>query len=606
MAENTTAGIGGQISINIDGRDLKVPFNMTILDAARANGIRIPTLCYHEDLCVSGSCRLCVVEIEGQRNLQAACAYPITQTMKIKTTSPRVRRARKNIIELLLGEHFGDCYTCKRNKNCELQSLAAEYGVTEYTFGKEEGPFFEILGDGPVVRDMNKCVRCYRCVRTCQVFQEVSALGKINRGDDTYIGSFMDLPLLEGLCVACGQCINRCPTGALTEHDQTDEVWAAIDDPTKHVVIQTAPAPRAGIAEAFGIPAGTAVTKKMNTAMKLMGFNKVFDTNFTADLTILEEGTELLLRLKAALVDGNKDVKLPQITSCSPGWIKFAEQVSPKLLDHISSCKSPQQMFGAIIKTYYADLAKIDPKDIVSVSLMPCTAKKFECERPEMCDSGYQDVDYVLTSRELAKMIKESGVDLLGCPDSEFDDPVGLGSGTGIIFGATGGVMEAAIRTAYEIVTGTEVPFENLEIKPIRGMDGIRTAELPITKAVADWKFLEGATLKVMVVHGLANARKILEQLAAGELSDYHFIEVMCCPGGCLGGGGQPIPTNPTIRKARSAAIYQEDRDMPIRKSHLNPIVDKIYKEFLTEGPCGHKSHKLLHTHYKKRGTQIV
>ncbi len=605
MSENTTADIGGQISITIDGRELKVPFNTTILKAAKDAGIRIPTLCYHEDLCISGSCRLCVVEIEGQRTLQASCAYPITQSINVRTVSPAIRRARKHILELLLSEHYGDCYTCKRNGNCELQSLCAEYGIDSYTFGHDSEPMFEINSEGPIVRDMNKCVRCYRCVRTCQQMQSVYALGKIGRGNDTEIGTFFDMPLLESLCVACGQCVNRCPTGALTERDDTAKVWAAIDDPTKHVVIQTAPAPRVGIAEAFGIAPGTAITKKLNTALKLMGFDKAFDTNFTADLTIMEEGTELLLRLKAALVD-KKEVSLPQITSCSPGWIKFVEQVNPDLLSHISSCKSPQQMFGAVIKTYYSELAKIDPKDIVSVSLMPCTAKKYECERPEMCDSGYQDVDYVVTSRELSRMIKEAGIDLLGCGESDFDDPIGLGSGAGIIFGATGGVMEAAIRTAYEIVSGEEVPFEGLDIVPVRGMDGVRTAELPIAKATDDWKFLEGATLKVMVAHGLSNARKVLEMLDAGELSDYHFIEIMACPGGCLGGGGQPIPTSAAIREARAQAIYAEDHIMEYRKSHENPVITKIYDEFLKDGPCGHKSHKLLHTSYTKRGVKVV
>ncbi len=604
--ENTVEeAIGGHISISIDGIEVKVAPETTILEAARQIGVQIPTLCYHKDLCLAGVCRICVVEVEGQRTLQTACTYPVTQPIKIRTWSPEIRRARKNVLDLLLSEHYGECYTCRRNNNCELQSLAAEYGVDTFTFGHMETPAHPVVADGPIVRDMNKCIGCFRCVRTCQELQNVGALGVHGRGNEVRITTFMEKPLLDALCVACGQCINRCPTAALSERDETDEIWAAIEDPRKHVVIQTAPAPRAAIGESFGMAPGTAVTKKLNTAMHRAGFDKVFDTNFTADLTIMEEGTELLLRLKKALVDGEK-VALPQLTSCSPGWIKFMEQVAPDRLDHLSSCKSPQQMFGAIIKTYYAEKHNIDPQDIVSISLMPCTAKKFEASRPEMADSGLKDVDYALTTRELAKMIKEAGIDLPQLPDSEFDDPLGLGSGAGIIFGATGGVMEAAIRTAYEIVTGEEVPFDRLRVTPVRGMEGIRSAELTIPKAKDDWKFLEGATLKVMVAHGLINARKVMEMLQAGELDDYHFIELMCCPGGCLGGGGQPIPTDPAIREARARAIYEEDENMPLRKSHENPVVARIYEEFLTDGPCGHKSHHLLHTHYTRRGTRLV
>ena len=375
--------------------------------------------------------------------------------------------------------------------------------------------------------------------------------------------------------------------------------------PSKFVIVQTAPSPRVAIGEEFGLPAGTIVTRKLNTALKRMGFDRIFDTNFTADLTIMEEGTELLLRLKKALVDKDPQVKLPQFTSCSPGWIKFIEHFYPEKLDYVSTCKSPQQMFGAIVKTWYAQRNNIDPKNIVSVSLMPCTAKKFECERPEMDDSGFQDVDYTVTTRELAKMIKEAGIDLPNLPESEFDDPLGTGSGAALIFGATGGVMEAALRTAYEIVTGEPVPFENLDIIPVRGMEGIRHAEIHIPKAVDEWKFLEGATLKVMIAHGTANAKKILEMLEAGELDDYHFIEIMACPGGCLGGGGQPIPTSPEIRAARAKAIYEEDERLEYRKSHDNPVIKKIYEEFLTDGPGGKLSHKLLHTNYLKRGKRI-
>ncbi|MFP4459236.1 MAG: NADH-dependent [FeFe] hydrogenase, group A6 [Candidatus Zixiibacteriota bacterium] len=595
----------GLINVTIDDKEVQVPAGTTILQAARKLGIEIPTLCYHDDLCVEGSCRLCVVEIEGQRLLQAACAYPVSENMKVRTSSPAIRRARRDTLDLLLSEHYGECYSCKRNANCELRDLAGKYGVDKFNFGHVEEPEFPIFDDGVIRRDMNKCIRCFRCVRTCQEIQTVYALGKDDRGFDVKVGTFNDLPMLEELCVACGQCINRCPTAALTERDDSDAVWEAIDDPTKHVVIQTAPAPRAGIGEEFGYPPGTAVTKKLNTALHRMGFNKVFDTNFTADVTIMEEGTELLNRLKSALVD-KKEVALPQFTSCSPGWIRFVEEFGDDLLDHVSTCKSPQQMFGAIIKTHYAENAGIDPKDIVSVSLMPCSAKKFETERPEMADSGYRDVDYALTTRELARMVKEAGIDLHDMPDSEFDNPLGLGSGAGVIFGATGGVMEAAIRTAYELVTGREVPFEKLDITPVRGMEGFRTAELTIEDPVDDWKFLDGATLKVGVAHGLSNARMVLEGLRDGTLEGYHFIEFMACPGGCLGGGGQPIPTTPEIREKRAQAIYSEDHNMTYRKSHENPTVQKFYEEFIPEGPCSHKSHVLLHTHYKKRGEKIV
>ncbi len=601
-----SAAIGGSVKAVIDNVEVSVSMGTTILEAAKKANIKIPTLCHHQDLCLAGVCRVCVVEVEGQRTLQAACSYPIFDTIKVKTYSPRVRRARKNIISLLLRNHYGECYSCKKNGNCELQDLAEEYGVEEYKFGHIEKPRYELDNSSySVVRDMDKCILCKRCVRTCIDLQEVGVLESAYRGDETKIVTYMDKPMSDIVCINCGQCINRCPTGALREKTDIEKVWDVIDDPQKHVIIQTAPAPRAGIGEEFGLPAGTSVTKKLNTAIKRMGFDKVFDTNFTADLTIMEEGTELLLRLKKVLVDKDPSVKLPQFTSCSPGWVKYIEHFYPDKLDYVSTAKSPQQMFGAVVKTWYAQRNNIDPKNIVSVSLMPCTAKKFECQRPEMDDSGLQDVDYAVTTRELAQMIKETGLDLPNLPESEFDDPLGIGSGAALIFGATGGVMEAAIRTAYEIVTGEEVPFDNLRIIPVRGMEGIRKAELPIKKAVDEWKFLEGATLKVMVAHGTANAKKIMEMLCRGELDDYHFIEIMACPGGCLGGGGQPVPTTPEIRQARAKAIYSEDESLTYRKSHENPIVKKIYEDFLKEGPCSELSHKLLHTTYLKRGNSI-
>ncbi len=598
--------LGGMVTAVINGIEVKVPMGTTILEAARKVNIQIPTLCQHDDLCIEGVCRVCVVEVEGQRNLQASCAYPIFDTVKVKTHSPRVRRARQNIIHLMLRNHHGECYSCIKNGTCELQKLAEDYGVDEFKFGHIDKPRYEVdTSSYSLQRDMDKCILCKRCVRTCIDLQEVGVLEAINRGDQTKVATYLDKALDKVICINCGQCVNRCPTGALREKDSTTDIWKAIDDPTKHVIIQTAPSPRAAIGEEFGLEPGNSVTKQLNTALRRMGFDKVFDTNFTADLTIMEEGTELLLRLKGALVDKDPSVKLPQFTSCSPGWVKFIEHFYPEKLDYVSTAKSPQQMFGAIVKTWYAKRNNIDPKNIVSVSLMPCTAKKFECERPEMDDSGLQDVDYALTTRELANMIKKCGMDLPNLPKEDFDNPLGVGSGAALIFGATGGVMEAAIRTAYEIVTGEEVPFENLRITPVRGMEGIRKAELPITKAVDDWKFLEGATLKVMVGHGTANAKKIMEMLCRGELDGYHFVEIMACPGGCIGGGGQPIPTGPEIRAARARAIYAEDESLELRKSHENPVVTEIYKEFLTDGPCGHLSHKLLHTKYTKRGKKI-
>lgn len=599
--------IGSDVEIEINGRAFKVPLGTTILDACKANNIHIPTLCYHEDLCLAGVCRICAVEIEGMRTLQAACTYPVTNKLKIQTTTEKVRKARRHIIDLLLSEHCGECYSCHRNNNCELQSLAKEYGVDSYRFGHIEKKRFPIdRSSYSVIRDMDKCILCKRCVRTCIDLQEVGVLEATQRGYHTTISTFMDKPLLDVICINCGQCINRCPTAALKANDPSDEIWRAIDDPKKHVVIQTAPSPRAAIGEEFGLPPGHSLTYELNTALRMIGFDKVFDTDFTADLTIMEEGTELLLRLKAALVDGDKDVMLPQFTSCSPGWIKYIEHFYPEYLDYLSSCKSPQQMFGAVIKTYYAKKHGINPEDIVTVAVMPCSAKKFECNRPEMADSGFKDVDYGLTTRELAQMIREAGIHLPELPPSHFDDPFGDASGAGLIFGATGGVMEAALRTAYELVTGREVPFANLDILPCRGFEGVKQASVKLENVLPEWSFLEGVDLKFMIAHGTANAKKVMEALKRGELADVHFIEVMGCPGGCIGGGGQPIPTSPYIRQKRMEAIYKEDSELPLRKSHDNPYVAQIYKEFLTDGPCGHISHHLLHTHYTKRGKYIA
>lgn len=597
--------IGGLVEIEINGKPFKVPLGTTILDACRQQNIHIPTLCHHDDLCIAGVCRICVVEVEGMRVLPTSCTFPITNRLKIKTSSENVRKARRHILDLLLSEHYGECYSCHRNNNCELQRLAKEYGVDSFRFGHVTQRRHEVdRSSYSVIRDMDKCILCKRCVRTCIDLQEVGVLEATNRGDATTISTFMDKPLADVVCINCGQCINRCPTAALRANDPSDEIWRAIDDPKKHVVIQTAPSPRAAIGEEFGLPAGTSMTKQLNTALKMIGFDKVFDTNFAADLTIMEEGTELLLRLKKALVEKDTSVKLPQFTSCSPGWIKYIEHFYPDYLDYLSSCKSPQQMFGAVIKTYYAQLNNINPEDIVTVALMPCSAKKFECNRPEMYDSGYKDVDFGLTTREMAQMIKEAGLYLPGLPESEFDNPFDESS-SGLIFGATGGVMESALRTAHELVTGRPVPFKNLEILPCRGFTGVRQASVKLENVKPEWSFLEGVDLNFMIAHGTANAKKVMEALKRGELNNIHFVEIMACPGGCIGGGGQPIPTNKEIRAKRAEAIYQEAKGLTIQKSFENPAITKIYSEFLTDGPCGHLSHKLLHTHYTKRGKYI-
>ncbi len=617
--------IGGQVSVKIDDIDIKVPFGTTILEAAKTVGIRIPTLCYHEDLCLAGVCRICSVEVSKQRTLQTACTFPITEPITVSTTSQRVRQARRHILDLLLSKHYGECYSCFRNNNCELQSLAKEYGVDFFRFGHPDKPRFEIdRSSYSVVRDMNKCVLCRRCVRTCIDLQSVGVLTAAKRSDKTRIETFEDRPLADVICINCGQCINRCPTGALRAKDPSDEIWAGIDDPKKHVVMQTAPSPRAAIAEEFGFEAGTSMTGEMNTALRRAGFDMVFDTNTTADLTIIEEGTELLTRLYKALVK-KEEAFVPQFTSCSPGWVKFIEHFYPEYLPYMSSCKSPQQMFGALIKTYYAQKQNINPADIVTVSLMPCSAKKFEANRPEMRSSGYKDVDYGLTTRETAQMIKEAGIDLPHMPKSHFDLPFGDASGAGLIFGASGGVMEAAIRTVVEVVTGlkAEDVFTGANVIPVRGFEGVKYMEIKVPQTGPmldlfkplikkgrlgkDWTWLKGATLKVAVAHGTANARKVMEDIkAGGQFAGCHFIEFMACPGGCLGGGGQPIPTSPTIRAARAKAIYAEDMGLALRKSHENPHVIKLYEEFLTDGPCGETSHKYLHTHYTPRGDYLV
>jgi iron-only hydrogenase group A len=539
------------------------------------------------------------VEVNGSKTLQTACSTPVAPNMVIQTGSPKVRAARRTIMELLLAAHHTNCPECVRNGNCELQTIAAEMSIDMNHFQTTPKPMSVVEASPSVMRDNSKCILCTRCVRTCTELQSVSVIQPMQRSSHVFIGSFQNKGLEASACTFCGQCIDRCPTGALFEKDEVKAVWAAIENPNTFVVAQTAPAVRVGIAEALGLPSGRH-TGQMVAAMKAIGFDRVLDTDFTADLTILEEGNELLKRLKQALVDGRKDVALPMMTSCSPGWIKFIEHNFHGLLPNLSTCKSPQQMFGALAKTYLAQKEGVDPKRMVTVSIMPCTAKKFEKDRPEMNASGFKDVDFVLTTRELATMIKQAGVDFGQLPEEKFDRWMGSSSGAAVIFGATGGVMEAALRTAYEVVTGKSVPFANLDITPVRGMEGIREAAVLMPEKMAlGWEFLAGATLKVAIAHGLANARALMEKVASGE-ADYHFIEVMACPGGCLGGGGQPIPTSPDIRQKRSQSIYAEDSAMPLRKSHENPEVQLLYAEFLKE-PLGHLSHQLLHTQYHPR-----
>ncbi|MBN1478745.1 ferredoxin [candidate division KSB1 bacterium] len=568
------------VTITIDGIQVTVPKGTTVLEAAEKAKIKIPRLCYHPDLPPVSACRLCVVEIEGDRLLRTSCSWKCQDGMKINTKSRLVRQSRKMALELILSRHPMLCTECTRNGNCELQDVADQLGIRETRFEYHARPGGIDDSSAVLVRDPAKCILCRRCIQTCELVQSVSAIGLEGRGYDVWV----DTPFNKGLddiaCVSCGQCINRCPVGALYEKDHITRVWEALDDPTKHVVVQTAPAVRAAIGEPFGMPPGSLVTDKMVTGLRMLGFDKVFDTDFTADLTIMEEGTELIGRIK----NGGT---LPMLTSCSPGWINFIEHFYPQLLPHVSSCKSPQQMFGALAKTYYAEKMGIDPKDIYSVSIMPCTAKKYECQRPEMNASGFQDVDAVLTTRELAKMMKQVGINLPELEAGEYDDPLGISTGAAVIFGNTGGVMEAALRTVYEIVT--EKPLENVEITAVRGMEGVREAEID----------LDGTKVKAAVANGLANARQLMEKIVSGQ-ADYHFVEIMACPGGCIGGGGQPMPTSMDVRKKRVEAIFAADRMSKIRKSHENPAILKLYKEFLGE-PNSHKAHELLHTHYTKK-----
>ncbi len=574
------------VNIKINGMPCSVPAGSTILEAARYAGIEIPTLCYLKEINEIGACRICVVEVKGARSLVASCVYPVNEGMEVLTNSPKVLKSRKQTLELILSTHKQECLSCVRSGNCELQKLCRDYKIEDAHYFKGENPEYEI-DDSAVhmYRDNNKCILCRRCVAACRANQSVGVIGANERGFHTHIACAFEQPLGSTACVSCGQCIAVCPTGALSEKDDTAKVLEAIADPTKHVIVNTAPSIRVTLGECFGMPIGTNVKGKMVAALRRLGFDKVYDTDVGADLTILEEAHEFIDRVK----NGGK---LPIITSCSPGWVKFCEHKFPDFLDNLSSCKSPQQMFGAVAKTWYAQKEGIDPKDIVVVSIMPCTAKKFECKRDDQSAAGVPDVDFALTTRELAAMIDHAGLLFTQLPDEEFDAPLGITTGAGAIFGATGGVMEAALRTAVEELTGEQL--DKLEFEEVRGTKGIKEASYEVA----------GMKVNVAVVSGLANAKKVLEDVRDGK-KQYHFIEVMACPGGCVNGGGQPIQPASVrnfvdLKGLRAKALYEEDRNLPLRKSHESPVVKELYDSFFGE-PGSHKAHEILHTTYVKR-----
>ena len=573
------------VNIKINNMPLSVPKGISILEAARMAGIEIPTLCYLKKINEIGACRICMVEVKGARSLVTACVSPVNEGMEIFTNTERVRKSRKTTLELILSTHDRKCLSCVRSGTCELQQLCKEFGVDDEGRFDGANPVHE-YDDSAIhmIRDNGKCILCRRCVAACQA-QHISVIGANARGFDTHIGSAFERPLDSVACVSCGQCIVNCPTGAIYEKDDTAKVLEAINDPEKFVVVHTAPSIRVTLGECFGMHIGTNVQGKMVAALRRLGFDKVFDTDFGADLTIVEEANEFLGRVQNGGV-------LPMITSCSPGWIKYCEHYYPDMLDHLSTCKSPQQMSGAIIKTWYAEKMGIDPKDIVVVGIMPCTAKKFETKRDDQAASGYPDVDYSLTTRELGRMIESAGIYFKHLPDEEFDNPLGDSTGAAVIFGATGGVMEAALRTAVEKLSGEEL--KSLDFTEVRGTDGIKEASYTVN----------GMEVKVCVVSGLANANTIMEKVKNGT-ADYHFIEIMGCPGGCVNGGGQPIQHAVVrnfvdLRARRAAALYEADKDMPLRKSHESEAVKRIYDEFLGE-PGSHKAHEVLHTSYVAR-----
>lgn len=573
------------VNIKINNMPLSVPKGISILEAARTAGIEIPTLCYLKKINEIGACRICMVEVKGARSLVTACVYPVNEGMEIFTNTERVRKSRKTTLELILSTHDRKCLSCIRSGTCELQQLCKEFGVDDEGRFDGANPVHE-YDDSAIhmIRDNGKCILCRRCVAACQA-QHISVIGANARGFDTHIGSAFEKPLDSVACVSCGQCIVNCPTGAIYEKDDTAKVLEAINDPEKFVVVHTAPSIRVTLGECFGMHIGTNVQGKMVAALRRLGFDKVFDTDFGADLTIVEEANEFLGRVRNGGV-------LPMITSCSPGWIKYCEHYYPDMLNHLSSCKSPQQMSGATIKTWYAEKMGIDPKDIVVVGIMPCTAKKFETKRENQSASGYPDVDYSLTTRELGRMIESAGIYFKHLPDEEFDNPLGDSTGAAVIFGATGGVMEAALRTAVEKLSGEEL--KSLDFTEVRGTEGIKEASYTVN----------GMEIKVCVVSGLANANTIMEKVKNGT-ADYHFIEIMGCPGGCVNGGGQPIQHAVVrnfvdLRARRAAALYEADKDMPLRKSHESEAVKRLYAEFLGE-PGSHKAHEVLHTSYVAR-----
>ena len=573
------------VNITIDGIKAQVPKDCTVLEAAKLLDINIPTLCHLKGINEVGACRMCVVEVKGARTLQASCVLPVSEGMDVRTCSPAVMDARKTILDLMLSRHERECLTCSRNLNCELQKLCDEMGIDKVSFEGEKIRYTVDEASPSIVRDQNKCILCGRCIAVCRDIQHTEAINFVNRGIRTTVATPYGKALTEVNCINCGQCIKICPVGALREKDDTQKVWSALGNPDLHVVVQTAPAVRVGLGEEFGMPVGTNVEGKMITALKRLGFDRVFDTDFSADLTILEEGTELLNRIK----NGGK---LPLITSCSPGWIKFCEHNYHEFLDNLSTCKSPQQMMGAVAKSYYAEKAGIDPKKIFVVSVMPCTAKKFEADREEMAVGGLKDVDVVLTTRELAKMIKQARINFTVLDDGEYDSILGDSTGAAVIFGATGGVMEAALRTVADILTGEDL--KKIDYIPVRGMEGIKEASVNIN----------GVDVKVAVAHGTGNAAKLLDNIKNGK-ADYHFIEVMACPGGCINGGGQPILTDKEkteeVKKLRAHGLYKIDKEeRKYRKSHENPQVKKLYEEYLEE-PNSHIAHRLLHTRYIER-----
>ena len=571
------------VNLTINGKPIQAPQGATILEAARSAGVYIPTLCYHPDLRPEGACRLCMVEASGARTLVASCVYPVSEGMEVKTNTAKVREARKMVVELMLANHPKDCLCCLKSGDCELQRVAADLGVRKIRFEGGEQKAHTIDNSNPsLMRDQEKCILCGRCIRVCRDVQGMNVYSFAGRGFNTIVSTAFEHDLKDSVCTYCGQCATVCPTSAIIEKDDTERVWAAINDPDKVVVVQTAPAVRVALGEELGLPAGSVVTGKMVAALRQLSFDKIFDTNFSADLTIMEEGNEFLHRLQNGGV-------LPMITSCSPGWVNMMELKYPELLPHLSTAKSPQQMFGAIAKTYFAEKSGIDPAKIVSVSIMPCTAKKAEAVREEMRSSGYQDVDIVITTRELGRMIREAGLDFASLQEEAYDSPLGAGTGAAVIFGTTGGVMEAALRTVADVVTGKSLP--QVDYTQVRGMEETREAVIEIA----------GKEIKIAVVNTLASARKMLERIKAGE-ADYQFIEVMACPGGCIGGGGQPVPVNSTIRKKRREALLECDRISELRKSHENPEIKILYDTWLGK-PLGEKAYSLLHTHYsaKKR-----